>query len=839
MSSLADRTHTREHHASLRRLGRAVIGLIERIPRQLRGDYVMAANRFMAGCLMFGAACFLGQDLPFIKWALPIAAWIGCGLLLLLQMYLMPHTTAFRRSTAIGLDVSGASIMLAAGGEATSFVYVAYLWIIIGNGFRFGPRYIFAAMAASVCGFAAVTLVTPFWREHPSLSAGLLSGIVVLPAYSFALIRQFAEAKRQAERADHAKSLFLASVSHELRTPLNAIIGTAELLAETALDDDQADMVATISSAADGQLSLVRDVLEFSRIEAGHGRTEEKLFYLTELLTVVRAIVAVEARRKGLHINSFITARTPLRLVGDERHLREILLNLCDNAIKFTAAGSVTIAADAVPAAAAALDTVPADRAKVHLRLEVSDTGIGIAPEAQGRIFELFTQADVAIVESFGGTGLGLALCDRQVRLMGGTIQVQSAPGEGSTFIVCVDLPVAPERALDLPNLEILALPPRESAASAIAALLAEDASIVAGSATTGALCRIAFVQAGSAVLPRGGADAAIEVLQGPARGLPGRMTRERFASAVSEESGTEDLRRALRIASAFALKRAPAMHALLPVSEPAQGATGGGLRVLVADDNAINRTIVSRMLTGAGMRPIPAHNGEEALELMSDGAVDVALLDVNMPVMDGIEAAEMFRIAVPGGGNLPLIALTADATPQTRERCLRAGMTECLVKPVRTADLLDSVGRAIAARASRETVTEAVAGAPTLLDMNTLSDLQSLGGADFVAMLVQEFKRDGGAVLQQLEAACVAGDLRSFRVRAHSLCSIAANVGGLALRELCLPWKDISGPRLDRDGPMLMVGLRQKWNRTQDELDLYVASLTSPSEVAREDRHR
>jgi two-component system sensor histidine kinase RpfC len=834
MSSLADHTLIRDYFAFFVRIGRGALGLIERVPKRLRGDYVMAGNRLIAGCLMLGAACFLGHDLPFGRWALPIAAWIGCGLLLLLQMYRMPHTTAFRRGTAIGLDVAGASIMLAAGGEATSFVYVVYLWIIIGNGFRFGPRYIFAAMAASVCGFATVTLVTPFWREHPSLSAGLLSGIVVLPAYSFALIRQFAEAKRQAERADHAKSLFLASVSHELRTPLNAIIGTAELLAETALDDDQADMVATISNAADGQLSLVRDVLEFSRIEAGHGRTEEKIFDLAELITVVRAIVAVEARRKGLLINSFITARTPLRLVGDERHLREILLNLCDNAIKFTAAGSVTIAADAVPA-----DAVPDDGGKVQLRLEVSDTGIGIAPEAQGRIFELFTQADAAIVESFGGTGLGLALCDRQVRLMGGTIHVNSVLGAGSTFAVCVALPVAPGTALELPRLEILAIPPAGSGASAIAARLSDDPSVKAGAAPSGALCRIAFMEAGSNGLPRGGGGGAIEVVSGPIAGLPGRQTRERFASAVSDESSQEDLRRALRIASAFALKRAADVQTVRPAGRAMPLTGDGGLRVLVADDNAINRTIVSRMLEGAGMRPVAAHNGEEALELMSDGAVDVALLDVNMPVMDGIEAAELFRIAVPGGGTLPLIALTADATPQTRERCLRAGMTEFLVKPVRTADLLDCINRAMAAWALRDSAAEPVARPQTLLDMNTLADLQALGGADFVRMLVQEFKRDGGMVLQQLEAAYMAGDVRSFRTRAHSLCSIAANVGGLALRELCLPWKDMTATKLDREGPMLMVGLRQKWNRTQDELDRYVAALANPSTAARETPQR
>ena len=328
--------------------------LFSGIPQPVRGDYVMALNRLTAGCLMLLATALLGDALPFSRWGIPILLWEGCGVALLAQLMLAPHAAETRRLAAIAIDAAGATIIMIAGGEATAFIYVVYLWIIIGNGFRFGKVYIFGASLASIVGFSIGILVTPFWRAHLGLSFGLLFGIVVLPAYSFALIKQIAEARRLAERADHAKSLFLASISHELRTPLNAIIGTAELLGETSLTGDQADMISTIASAADGQLSLVRDVLEYSRIEAGHGRIEAAGFDLAELFSVVRAIIAVEARRKGLLINGYITARTPLRLLGDERHLREVLLNLCENAIKFTAAGSVTIAADGIDTAAMA-----------------------------------------------------------------------------------------------------------------------------------------------------------------------------------------------------------------------------------------------------------------------------------------------------------------------------------------------------------------------------------------------------------------------------------------------------------------------------------------------------
>jgi len=835
MTILADQTERRERRASPAALLAAIVG---DIPKPLRGDYVMACNRFVAGCLMLTASCVLGPALPFDSWALPIAGWTACGLLLLMQMRILPGATALRRSVAIGLDVAGVSIMLAAGGEATSFVYVVYLWVIIGNGFRFGSRYIFAASLASTAGFAVVIALSPFWRGHLGLSLGLMAGILVLPAYSFALIRQVAEARLQAERADQAKSLFLASVSHELRTPLNAIIGTAELLTETPLNADQAEMVATIANAADGQLSLVRDVLEFSRIDAGHGRAEQTIFHVAELLSVVRAIVAVEARRKGLLINTYITARTPLALIGDERHLREVLLNLCDNAIKFTRSGSVTIAADGIPLG----------DGRVSLRLEVADTGIGIAASATQHIFGLFTQADAGIMGSFGGTGLGLALCERQVRLMGGTIGVDSVLGAGSTFFVCVDLARAPGLPPPPPGLEIVTGPLAGGSvarvAARIAGLIAVTGEAAAQEAPGGGPARRRIALAESAGTARLGAAAGstIEVMQGPSlqqsgAGLPGRRVRERFATSVSPDSSTEDLVRALHIASAFSPKgSSPPLAAGHRHGDAKRERNPlAGLRVLVADDNAVNRTIVSRMLEGAGMRPVAARDGEEALALMTDGAVDLALLDVNMPVMDGIEAAEFYRIALPGGGGVPMVALTADGTPQTRERCLRAGMAACLVKPVRTADLLDALSQAMSVPMAEAAAAEPAwppDGRPQApaLDLHTLADLHELGGAGFVGMLVEEFKRDGAVVMAQLSGACHDRDVRAFRTRAHSLCSIAANVGARALRDLCLPWKDVSESMLDRDASGMMAQLRQEWARTRQALDEHVNALSDIS---------
>ena len=769
----------------------------------------MAANRIAAGCLMLISTLLIGNSLLLWHWVVPILAWMTCGLALLAHLCLVPQHLVLRRSLAIMLDVAGATIMLAAGGEATAFLYIVYLWIIIGNGFRFGGGYIFATSLASTIGFGCLIVGNTFWHSHLTLSLGLMSGLVILPAYAFMLIQQLAKARRRAEQGDRAKSLFLACVSHELRTPLNAIIGTAELLQRTQLDADQIEMVATINSAADGQLSLIKDVLEFSRIEVGGVRIDAKGFNLIGLLGVVKDIAAVEARSKGLLINIYVSARTPLRLMGDERRLRETLLNLCGNAVKFTAAGSVTLSADGIDAG----------NGVVRLRLEVMDTGIGIAFEAQQHIFDLFTQADATILDRFGGTGLGLALCKRQIELMGGSIGVKSAPDAGSTFWLNIELPldVADEPAP--PSVSPIAVSADADWMRVMQRRL--DALEVSNLPET---C-IAFVQEGSKVQPLPNAGALIEVVDGMALGLPPRPVRERFASMVTLNSSIAELQRALQIAAAQVVKGrssvAPseAMDRSQPLSRLA------GSRVLIADDNPLNRSIVSKMLNSAGLHVVCASDGEQALEILTGGEIDVALLDVNMPVMTGIEMAEFYNVSTAGGRRTPLIALTADATPETRARCLKAGMDAYLVKPLRTAELIEALESVMAGQSADNVLPfEPRAQPARVLDLSVLVELKSLGGVAFLEQVLEGFRLDGSAVLAGLEAACRQKDVHRFRSEAHSLCSIGANVGAKLLCDLCTPWKNLSEAALHRDGSTLLARVQGEWRRTCLEFERYVA---------------
>ena len=263
----------------------------------------------------------------------------------------------------------------------------------------------------------------------------------------------------------------MASVSHELRTPLNAIVGMAGLLRGTKLDAEQAEMVATTDTSAEMLLGLVGGLLDFSRIEAGEVRTSRTAFHLGSLLADVQGMVSAQARAKGVRFNTFVAPSTPPALLGDARHLREVLLNLYGNAVKFTEAGSITVTVHG----AASGD------GEVRLHVEVADTGIGIAAEDHGRIFEMFTQADDGILDRFGGTGMGLAICDRLVRLLGGRIGVDSLPGRGSTFWFTVDVERDPARPA-LPPLagQVLVVSDDPARAGELAARLAPWAPDVA-----------------------------------------------------------------------------------------------------------------------------------------------------------------------------------------------------------------------------------------------------------------------------------------------------------------------------------------------------------------------
>src|SRR6185437_939834 len=366
---------------------------------------------------------------------------MGIHLVLALAIFLRiaysTNVSPARRVFAQFADVAAITWYMTVFGESAAPLFLLYIWVTLGSGFRFGPRYLISELAMSVLGFGLVLYLNEFWRAHLALGAGLLIGMIAVCMYVLTLVRRMFDAVARAEAANLAKRRFISMVSHELRTPLNAIIGMADLLRDTPLSREQADMLQTLRGSSRVMLGLVEDVLDFSKIEAGKLTLEKIDFDLHALVNSTCRIVSAQAAAKGVEFVVSLMPEVPPAVRGDPHHLRQVLINLAGNAVKFTEKGSVTVHVSVQGETPSA----------VRLKFSIRDTGIGIAPEAQARIFDSFTQADDSTSRRFGGTGLGTTIAKQLTELMGGRIGMESAVGLGSTFWFEIAFDKQPERA--------------------------------------------------------------------------------------------------------------------------------------------------------------------------------------------------------------------------------------------------------------------------------------------------------------------------------------------------------------------------------------------------------
>jgi len=802
--------------------GNPPVGLLARLKGLPDSEHEMSFNR-LAFCLLMAAYLALAHAPHARLDVLVMAAYAAVAVAIFGHILTHPRRSVVRRLLAMTGDLGIVSWQLHAGGEATSVFFPLYLWVIFGNGFRFGISYLLAAMTIGIAGFASVVATTPFWRGHTHLSAGLLLGLFVLPLYAGRLIRKLSAATRQAEQASQAKSLFLASVSHELRTPLNAVIGMGDLLQQTQLDAEQKEMARIGHDAARALLTLIDGILDFSRIEAGQMPHQETSFELPTLLAETRSILLTQAQAKRLRLRLHVAAGTPVALRGDRRHLQEILLNLAGNAVKFTERGEVVIA----------VQGTSSEDGRLQLRVEVSDTGIGIASDAIGRIFEPFTQADATIINRFGGTGLGLAICRRLVGLLDGQIGVQSTPGAGSTFWVVLPMQVeAVPAAAPMEGTVILLCtdPPRRTAMEA--GLLACGlqplpaptlASVMARLHERPLPCALVLDEVDLPPPPEqvlgalGDVPTLLVARTSPPRLVPVGPLRG-FSTVLPPLPDPSVLAMALRAA-------VNPQRATAPLAEPSVATRRR--RVLVADDNRINQRVVAMILERAGHEWVAVTNGEEALDALEQPGIDLVLMDLNMPVMDGLEATRLYRVMALGQPHVPVVGLTADARSDVADRCREAGMDACLTKPVEPARLRalveelvpESALPALPSNVGDITAHPRFRPAGPAVDQRVLDELETLGGQAFVTHLIEDFLLDAAALIAQLKRAVVAGDLPDFRAQAHALRSGAANVGARSLYELCDDWR-ISRPQdLMEQGPLHIRRLAQALARLREAL--------------------